>query len=139
MEEEHGPPRRPRRRPQVDDGAGAGRGGEADGEGAQARGEEPVPEEAVARGREAEEGARSPPPRMLHGRRRWQPRRRRLSWDRSHDWRSPARGDAPAIADRLQWPVAVGWAGQGRRGSMAGRPGFKWRCYFCRAEGSIRC
>jgi hypothetical protein len=65
VEEEHGPPRGPRRRPEVDDGAGAGRRGEADGEGAQARREEPAPEEAVARCREAEEDARAPPPRLL--------------------------------------------------------------------------
>jgi len=55
VEEEHGPPRGARGRPEVDHGAGAGRRREVDGEGAEARGEEPAPEEAVARGCEAEE------------------------------------------------------------------------------------
>ena len=55
MEEEHGPPRGARGRPEVDHGAGAGRRREVDGEGAEARGEEPTPEEAVTRGCEAEE------------------------------------------------------------------------------------
>jgi hypothetical protein len=100
--EEEEAARGPRRDPQVDGGASAGRGREADREGAEAGGEEPV-----ARRREAEDGMPAPPRLDGRRRRRHASRHRVRRGFRSHWIRDRRRrGFRRSLRRRLGWAGA---------------------------------